>query len=136
MLNQQLKSGLDRSLGALSSVLGLLWLSSYVILRALHVYFDTPYNSLDIWRDATIQLSFTLLWVSLALVSMRFASQRQLRAVWLLGGSILVIVTLKLVLLDLSHVGTLMRVISFMAAGLAMLVIAYIAPMPNDKIES
>lgn len=136
MLNQQLKSGLDRSLGALFSVLGLLWLSSYVVLRALHVYLDTPYNNLDIWHDATIQLSFTLLWVSLALVSMRFASQRQLLAVWLLGGSILVIVTLKLVLLDLSHVGTLMRVISFMAAGLAMLLIAYIAPMPNDKIES
>jgi Predicted membrane protein len=43
--------------------------------------------------------------------------------------------TLKLVLLDLSHVGTLMRVISFMAAGFAMLLIAYIAPMPNDKVE-
>ncbi|OTG79253.1 hypothetical protein B9T33_12285 [Acinetobacter sp. ANC 5054] len=135
MLNQQLKSGLDRSMGALLSVLGLLWLSSYVVLRALHIYVDTPYNSLEIWRDATVQLSFTILWVSLALVSMRLASQRQLRPVWLLGGSILVIVTLKLVLLDLSHVGTLMRVISFMAAGSAMLLIAYIAPMPNDKIE-
>ena len=76
-----------------------------------------------------------MLWVLLALVSMRFATQRQLRSVWLLGGSILVLVTLKLVLLDLSHVGTLMRVISFMAAGFAMLLIAYIAPMPNDKIE-
>jgi hypothetical protein len=28
-----------------------------------------------------------------------------------------------------------MRVISFMAAGFAMLLIAYIAPMPNDKVE-
>ncbi len=135
MLNQQLKAGLDRSLAAVLCVLGLLWLSSYVVLRALHIYLDTPYNSLDIWSDATVQLSFTVLWVLLALVSMRFATQRQLRSVWLLGGSILVLVTLKLVLLDLSHVGTLMRVISFMAAGFAMLLIAYIAPMPNDKVE-
>lgn len=135
MLNQQLKAGLDRSWAAILSVLGLLWLSSYVVLRALHIYLDTPYNSLDIWTDATIQLSFTVLWVSLALISMRFASQRLLRPVWLLGGSILVLVTLKLVLLDLSHVGTLMRVISFMAAGFAMLLIAYIAPMPNDNVQ-
>lgn len=135
MLNQQLKAGLDRSWAAILSVLGLLWLSSYVVLRALHIYLDTPYNSLDIWTDATVQLSFTVLWVSLALISMRFASQRHLRPVWLLGGSILVLVTLKLVLLDLSHVGTLMRVISFMAAGFAMLLIAYIAPMPNENAQ-
>ncbi len=65
MLNQRLKAGLDRSWAAILSVLGLLWLSSYVMLRALHIYLDTPYNSLDIWTDATVQLSFTVLWVSL-----------------------------------------------------------------------
>jgi uncharacterized membrane protein len=40
-------------------------------------------------------------------------------------------VTLKLVLFDLSHIGTLTRVISFLGAGLVMLIIAYIAPMPE-----
>ncbi|MGE8523725.1 MAG: DUF2339 domain-containing protein, partial [Acinetobacter pseudolwoffii] len=50
---------------------------------------------------------------------------------WILGGSILVVVTLKLVLFDLSHIGTLTRVISFLLAGGVMLLIAYIAPMPE-----
>jgi uncharacterized membrane protein len=137
MLNLQqklaLQQGTDQGILAVLSVLSLLWLSSYMVLRALHVYFATPYNQLDLWQDATAQLSLTLLWVSLALISMSFASRKQLRPVWILGGSILVIVTLKLVLLDLSHIGTLTRVISFLGAGFVMLLIAYIAPIPEPK---
>ncbi|MDV2440348.1 DUF2339 domain-containing protein [Acinetobacter gerneri] len=131
MLSLQLKTGLDRGIVAVLIVLSLLWLSSYILLRALHVYLGTPYNALELWQDATVQLSFTLLWVSLALITMSYASKRQIRSMWILGGSILVIVTLKLVLLDLSHIGTLMRVISFLGAGTVMLVIAYIAPIPE-----
>lgn len=137
MLNLQQKQallqGTDQGILAVLSVLSLLWLSSYIVLRALHVYFATPYNHLDLWQDATAQLSLTLLWVSLALISMSFASRKHLRPLWILGGSILVIVTLKLVLLDLSHIGTLTRVISFLGAGFVMLLIAYIAPIPEPK---
>ena len=64
---------------------------------------------------------------------MSLASRKQLRAMWILGGSILVIVTLKLVLFDLSHIGTLTRVISFLGAGFVMLIIAYVAPIPEPK---
>jgi uncharacterized membrane protein len=42
-------------------------------------------------------------------------------------------VTLKLVLFDLSHIGTFSRVISFLGAGFVMLMIAYIAPMPERE---
>ena len=133
MLSLQLKSGLDRGIVAVLTVLSLLWLSSYIVLRALHVYLGTPFNDLALWKDSTVQLSFTLLWVSLAFMSMSLASRKKLRSVWILGGSILVIVTLKLVLFDLSHVGTLSRVISFLGAGFVMLIIAYIAPMPESE---
>lgn len=133
MLSLQLKSGLDRGIVAVLTVLSLLWLSSYIVLRALHVYLGTPFNELALWKDSTVQLSFTLLWVSLAFMSMSLASRKKLRSVWILGGSILVIVTLKLVLFDLSHVGTLSRVISFLGAGFVMLIIAYIAPMPESE---
>lgn len=138
LLNLQLKSGLDQSIVAILMVLSLLWLSSYILLRAMHFYLATPYNDLALWDNAAVQLSFTLLWVSLAFVTMSLASRKQLRPLWILGGSILCIVTLKLVLLDLSHVGTLMRVISFLGAGLVMLIIAYIAPIPDtqkDQLE-
>lgn len=133
MLLLQLRAGLDRGIVAILMVLSLLWLSSYIVLRALHVYLDTPYNTRLIWENATIQLAFTLLWVGLALISMSLATRKQLRSMWILGASILFIVTLKLVLLDLSHVGTLTRVISFLGAGLVMLMIAYIAPIPETE---
>lgn len=135
MLSLQVKLGLDKGIVAVLMVLSLLWLSSYVVLRALHMYLNTPFNELAVWTDATVQLSLTLLWVSLAFMTMSFSSRKQLRSVWILGGSILVLVTLKLVLFDLSHIGTLTRVISFLGAGFAMLMIAYIAPIP-DAIQA
>ncbi|CAB1209679.1 DUF2339 domain-containing protein [Acinetobacter bouvetii] len=135
MLSLQLKSGLDKGIVAVLMVLSLLWLSSYIVLRALHIYLDTPFNELAVWGNATVQLSLTLLWVSLAFMTMSLASRKQLRPVWILGGSILVIVTLKLVLFDLSHIGTLTRVISFLGAGFVMLVIAYIAPIPEHHLN-
>ena len=131
MLNLQMKAGLEKSLGAILMMSSLLWLSSYVVLRALHVYFLTPYNDWEMWQNALVQLSFTLLWVSLAFICMLTATKRNLRSLWIFGGCILVLVTLKLVLFDLSHIGTLTRVISFLGAGLVMLIIAYIAPMPE-----
>lgn len=134
MLNLQRKTDLDQGLAAVIMVVSLLWLSSYVLLRALHLYLGTPINEIAVWQDATVQLSLTVLWVSLACIAMWIASFKQLRALWILGSSILVMVTLKLVLLDLSNIGTLMRVLSFFAAGLGMLLIAYIAPIPEPDL--
>lgn len=134
-LSLQLKTRLDRGIIAILAVLGLLWMSSYVLLRALHVYLHTAYNDMALWESAAVQLSLTLLWVGLAFVSMSVATAKKIRSLWILGASLLVIVTFKLVLLDLSHIGTLLRVFSFLGAGLVMLLIAYIAPMPelNEK---
>jgi len=67
---------------------------------------------------------------------MTIATKKSIRALWLLGASLLVLVTLKLVLFDLSHIGTLLRVGSFLASGLIMLIIAYIAPMPEQIKDS
>lgn len=133
MLTLQLQTRIDRGIVAVLAVLSVLWLSSYILLRALHVYFATPYNQVQLWQDATVQFSLTLLWVSLAFVTMTIATKKSIRALWILGASLLVIVTLKLVLLDLSHVGALFRVFSFLGSGLIMLVIAYIAPIPEPK---
>ena len=133
MLSLQIKTGLDKGIVAVLMVLSLLWLSSYIVLRALHIYLGTPFNELALWGNATVQLSLTLLWVGLAFITMSIASRKQLRSVWILGGSILVMVTLKLVLFDLSHIGTLTRVISFLGAGFVMLIISYIAPIPEGE---
>jgi len=133
MLLQQIRAGHDRGMMSVLMVLSLLWLSSYIVLRALHIYLQTPFNSLELWSNATVQLSLTILWVLLAWATMWTATLKRLKPMWILGGSILVIVSLKLVLFDLSHTGTLTRVISFLLAGGVMLLIAYIAPKPDGE---
>ncbi len=132
LLNIQLKNGLSQNIAILLLVPNLLWLFSYVLLRALNMYLATPLNDIDLWHDATVQLSLTILWVILAFIMMQFSRRKQSNLLWLLGAIILVLVSFKLVLLDLAQQDTWMRVLSFLGAGLVMLIIAYIAPKPEN----
>jgi uncharacterized membrane protein len=64
---------------------------------------------------------------------MRLAAQRVLRKVWMLGAVLLGVVVAKLFLVDLSNIGGLERVVSFLGVGLLMLAIGYMAPFPNES---
>ena len=50
--------------------------------------------------------------------------------VWMAGAVLLGIVVLKLFVVDLSNVGTLARIVSFLVVGVLMLVIGYVSPLP------
>jgi uncharacterized membrane protein len=49
------------------------------------------------------------------------------------GAGLLALVVAKLFFVDLSNVGGIGRVISFLGVGLLMLAISYLAPFPSDK---
>lgn len=85
---------------------------------------------LEIWHSGAVQLSLTLLWTLLACIGMTIASRKAVREIWYIGACILAIVVFKLALLDLSQSATLTRVVSFIGAGMMMLIIAYLAPLP------
>jgi len=57
------------------------------------------------------------------------------RPIWMVGAVLLGIVVVKLFLVDLASVGSLMRIVSFMAVGGLMLVIGYFAPLPPANVE-
>ena len=78
MLLQQIRAGHDRGMMSVLMVLSLLWLSSYIVLRALHIYLQIPFNSLELWSNATVQLSLTILWVLLAWATMWTATLKGL----------------------------------------------------------
>ena len=63
------------------------------------------------------------------------ASRYAWREVWLVGIALLVIVVAKLLFIDLSNAATVARIVSFIGAGLIMLLIGYIAPLPPSKQE-
>ena len=60
-------------------------------------------------------------------------SRKGSRSVWYAGGVLLFFVVLKLFFVDLD--GVVARIISFIAVGVLMLVMGYVAPPPPRKEE-
>jgi uncharacterized membrane protein len=50
--------------------------------------------------------------------------------VWFAGSGLLTAVILELFFIDLSSVGSIERIVSFVGVGLLMLVIGYYSPLP------
>jgi uncharacterized membrane protein len=66
----------------------------------------------------------------LALATMLVATRKGARIVWLVGATLLAVVIGKLFLVDLSRVGTIERIVSFVVVGVLMLVVGYFSPLP------
>ena len=112
---------------------GFMWLSS-LLVRTLHHIADTPMWFAGALDSSIVQTGLTILWAAIALCAMLFATRRSppstARAVWLAGAALLSVVVAKLFFVDLSSIGTLERIVSFLGVGLLMLVIGYVSPMP------
>jgi uncharacterized membrane protein len=106
------------------------WTLTGMVIRTLHQWAGTPLWTSGAWDNDTVQTSLTIVWTLVALLLTVLASRHAQRLVWLAGIALLGVVVLKLVLVDLSKVGAIARVISFMGAGGLMLLIGYVAPLP------
>ncbi len=101
-----------------------------VLLRTLHHWADVPFRLDAMLRSVLVQAAFSIFWSVLALAIMVFATSRALRKVWLTGAVLMGVVVVKLFLVDLSNVGTVERIVSFIGVGVLMLVIGYLSPVP------
>ncbi len=106
------------------------WTVSSMWVRFYNVQYQTGIWSSYTWENSGVQTGLTLLWTLTALVLTVTASRLKRRTLWKVGLGLLGLVLAKLVLLDLSTIGAIARVISFIGAGLMMLFIGYIAPLP------
>ena len=139
---QSLRTG-DASLSALDpravavgiALAGFLWLNA-VLLRSLHLWVGIPYAFAAMMQSTFAQSALSLLWAFTALATMLVATRTSARLPWLTGATLLVIVVLKLFLVDLSSIGTIERIVSFIGVGLLMLVIGYFSPLPPAAKES
>jgi uncharacterized membrane protein len=82
-----------------------------------------------------VQASVSIFWAVLALAAMVYATRTSKRALWMVGMALMVVVVAKLFLIDLSNVGGMARIVSFIAVGILMLVIGYFSPVPPRKTE-
>ncbi len=98
--------------------------------RAVHHMTSVSYTLIDLHRSPVFQGSTSVLWGVCALALMVFATRRGSRALWLCGAALLGALVAKLFFVDLGDRGTVARIVSFMAAGLLMLLIGYLSPAP------
>jgi uncharacterized membrane protein len=105
------------------------WLNA-VLLRTLHHWAGVPYELDTMLSSTLVQTSLSIFWTLLALTTMVFATRRIARPLWFIGAALMAVVVLKLFLVDLSRIGSVERIVSFIAVGILMLVIGYFAPLP------
>ena len=110
------------------------WLNA-ALLRTLHYWADVPFNRYAMMHSVLVQASISIFWSVLALTIMRVATQKQLRTLWVIGSVLMAAVVLKLFTIDISGIGSLERIVSFIGVALLMLVVGYIAPLPAKKEE-
>jgi uncharacterized membrane protein len=123
-----------RVLLAAAAGLTFLWLNA-VLLRTLHHWGDVPFNRQAMMHSVLVQASLSIFWALLALAVMVFGTRRASRVPWMLGAALMGVVVVKLFIVDLSSVGGIARIVSFIAVGVLMLVIGYFSPVPPRAVE-
>lgn len=103
---------------------------SSMLVRGFASVWGTPTWEHGAWSVSMVQTGLTILWTVIAMVLMFLANKKAIRLVWFAGIALLTIVVAKLVLIDMSNTSAVLRVVSFIGAGLLMLVIGYLAPLP------
>lgn len=109
-----------------------IWLNA-LLLRTLHQWFGVRFALEDFMASTLVQTSLSLFWTVLALTTMLVAARKRTRLVWLAGAALLAVVIAKLFLIDLSRIGSVERIVSFVGVGLLMLVVGYFSPLPPAR---
>ncbi len=106
-----------------------LWFNG-MLARCVHHYADVPYAPQPLWTSATLQMALSVSWTLIGLGTVLWATQKRDRPVWFGGGALLAVVVGKLFLLDLAHLGTIPKIVTFLVVGVLLLVVGYFSPMP------
>jgi uncharacterized membrane protein len=107
--------------------------ASAAVLRAVHHLAGVPYDLSSLLDSETAQASLSLFWGAAGLALMLTASRRGLRPLWLAGAGLMGLVVAKLFLVDMAASGTVARIVSFIGAGLLLLVVGYFSPLPPKE---
>ena len=101
-----------------------------ILLRTLHHWAGVPFGLDAMLSSMLVQAALSIFWSVLAMCTMVVATRLKLRALWITGAALMGVVVVKLFLVDLSNVGGVERIVSFIGVGLLMLLIGYLSPVP------
>lgn len=121
-----------RALLAIVAALVFLWLNA-ALIRTLHHNFGAPITPYGLAHSTLVQSSLSIFWGVLGFTAMTLAARQRWRYVWLVGAGLMIVVVAKLFLVDLSNVGTIARITSFLSVGALLLITGYLAPLPPRR---
>ena len=101
----------------------------------LHHWAGVPFNFDAMMRSMLVQAALSIFWSVLALCTMVAATRVRARPLWITGAALMAAVVVKLFFVDLSNVGGIERIVSFIGVGLLMLVVGYFSPVPPARTE-
>jgi uncharacterized membrane protein len=101
-----------------------------VVFRAAHFGLGVPFEAQALFDSVEVQSAIAVLWALTGLGCMVAGTKRRLRPLWAAGAVLMGAVVLKLFLVDLSHTGTVARIVSFLGVGILLLVVGYMSPVP------
>jgi len=104
-------------------------------LRAVHQLHHEPWTP-QILDAGFSQASLTVVWSLLGVGAWVLGSRRANRQVWWGGAVLMGIVLLKLITVDRSYMGNMPGIISFIAVGLLLVGVGWIAPQPPRLVET
>lgn len=119
-------------LRVLAAATGFVWLNA-MLLRTLHHWAGIPYTLDDLSESTLVQASVSVFWTVCALTAMIIATRRAGRPLWFTGAGLLAVTVIKLFLFDLSHLGGIARIVSFIGIGIMLLLIGYFSPLPPKR---
>ncbi|MCK5688957.1 DUF2339 domain-containing protein, partial [Myxococcota bacterium] len=129
-VSSSVKTGAYITLGAILFV----W-PNVLLLRGLHHWFGLDYDFDVFWESALAQASVSILWTIGGMAIILISRRLSLRWLWIVGGSLLGVVVLKLFKVDLNSSGSLERIVSFLAVGLLLVLVGYFAAIPEKPAE-
>ncbi len=111
-----------------------LWLN-VTLFRMAHHWFGIDYNGAALYNSGLVQTSVSILWALSGVILTVYASRKMIRFLWMAGAVVLGLVVLKLFVIDLSTLGNLSRIISFLVVGILLTSIGYFAPLPDNTLD-
>ncbi|XOF32846.1 MAG: DUF2339 domain-containing protein [Candidatus Electrothrix sp. YB6] len=123
-----------QTFAAAGGVTCFLWLNA-VLARSVHHFGAVPFNVDAMFASRLYQAALSIFWGMLSLILMVTAHRLKHRTIWFVGIGLIGVTVSKLFLVDLANSGTVERIVSFLAVGILLIIIAYFAPLPPASAE-
>ena len=117
---------------ALAVAAGGVAVATMELARTLHHWWDVRWDPEALVDSTAFGASLTILWTLIAVVAMVAGARLGRRAAWVWGGWWMAVVLVKLLAVDLSSLTPPGRATSFVAAGVLLLVVGYLAPVAPE----